>query len=174
MRLTPALLVIITVALVTPAIAQSGRAAKPPTDGKKTSASADGPMVFYLAKGEPDACGPGCSEWIAAEGRIDLGAAQRLRAFLNRQGKRSLPIFFHSPGGVGTTALEIGRLLRVREMAAGVSQTIPADCAAAAEDACRALKQSGQALSSALRTMGGCNSGRPARSPLCQSHRPPV
>ena len=24
-------------------------------------------MIFFLAKGERDACGPGCSEWIAAE-----------------------------------------------------------------------------------------------------------
>ena len=146
------------IALVAPAIAQSGRAANPPTEGKKTPASADAPMVFYLAKGEPDACGPGCSEWIAAEGRIDVGAAQRLRALLNRLGKRNLPIFFHSPGGIGTTAMEIGRLLRGREMMASVYQTIPADCAGAGEDACRALKQSGQALPSALRSMGGCNS----------------
>jgi len=24
------------------------------------------PVKFYVAKGKPDACGPGCSEWIAA------------------------------------------------------------------------------------------------------------
>ena len=35
------------------------------------------PIVFYLAKGEADACGPGCNEWIAAEGQIDAGAARR-------------------------------------------------------------------------------------------------
>jgi hypothetical protein len=32
-------------------------------------------MEFYLARGEADACGRGCNEWIAAEGKIDLGAA---------------------------------------------------------------------------------------------------
>ena len=31
-------------------------------------------MVFYVAKGEPGACGPGCQEWIAAEGFIDPNA----------------------------------------------------------------------------------------------------
>ena len=29
------------------------------------------PMIFFVAKGEPNACGPGCSEWIAAEGMFD-------------------------------------------------------------------------------------------------------
>ena len=36
-------------------------------------------MEFYLASGETDACGRDCSRWIAAEGRIDISAAQRLR-----------------------------------------------------------------------------------------------
>jgi len=77
-------------------------------------------MVFYLAKGEPDSCGSGCSEWIAAEGRIDESSTQRLRALLTRTGKRKLPIFFHSKGGVAGPAREIGRLLRERTMTAGV------------------------------------------------------
>jgi hypothetical protein len=29
------------------------------------------PMIFFVAKGTPDTCGPGCNEWIAAEGAID-------------------------------------------------------------------------------------------------------
>jgi len=28
------------------------------------------PMVFFLAKGSAGSCGPGCGEWIAAEGRF--------------------------------------------------------------------------------------------------------
>jgi len=115
-------------------------------------------MVFYHAKGGPDSCGQGCSEWIAAEGRIDLGTAQRLRAFLTRLGKRELPIFFDSPGGIGKTAMEIGRLLRERKMTASVYRTIPTGCAAVNEQACRTLKQSGQTLPSQLRGMAPCNS----------------
>src|SRR2546423_9633860 len=57
------------------------------------------PIVFFLAKGEPDACGPGCSEWIAADGAIDRDAGKRFRALLERIGKRKLPVYFHSPGG---------------------------------------------------------------------------
>jgi len=138
------------VALVSPAAAA-------PSTAKSNDNATNLPMVFYLAKGEPDACGQGCSEWIAAEGQIDQSTAQRLRTFLNRLGKRRLPIYFHSPGGNGVTAMEMGRLLREREMTAGVSQTIPADCAAASPPACRALKQKAQVLPSTLR-VGSCNS----------------
>src|SRR5215470_2325820 len=148
-----AVFVSIMIALAAPAAAQSGGAANPSKEGKKASASTQLPMVFYLAKGEPDSCGPGCSEWIAAEGRIDESSAQRLRALLFRMGKHKLPIFFHSTGGVGRTATEIGRLLREREMTAGVYQTIPASCGGAGAQACRALKQSGQVLPAALRNI---------------------
>ena len=29
------------------------------------------PIIFVLATGEPNACGRGCSEWIAGEGQFD-------------------------------------------------------------------------------------------------------
>jgi len=144
---------LVTLALVAPAAAQS-RSAAAPKQGKKPSA----PMIFYLAKGGPDACGAGCSEWIAAEGRIDESSAQRLRALLTQIGKRKLPIFFHSAGGVASTAREMGHLLRERAMSAGVYQTVPTGCAGATEQACRVLKQSGQALPAALRTIASCDS----------------
>src|SRR5436309_13845539 len=58
------------------------------------------PMIFFVAKSERGACGPGCSEWIAAEGDFDAGAAQRLRDVLVSLNGRDLPIFFNSPGGI--------------------------------------------------------------------------
>ena len=42
-------------------------------------------MIFYVARGVDGACGPGCSEWIAAEGIVDaqviaaMGAIERHR-----------------------------------------------------------------------------------------------
>jgi hypothetical protein len=39
-------------------------------------------LTIYLAKGPPDACGPGCDHWIAIEGDIDQDAAPRIRRFL--------------------------------------------------------------------------------------------
>jgi hypothetical protein len=145
--------VAVALVLAGPAAGQPGGTVAP-KEGKKPSA----PMIFYLAKGGPDACGPGCGEWIAAEGRIDDSSAQRLRALLSQTGKRKLPIFFHSAGGVATTAREMGHLLRERAMMAGVFQTIPKGCAGATEQVCRALKQSGQVLPAALRNIASCDS----------------
>ena len=137
-----------------PAAAQADRPGKSAPKSKQSSPITT-PIVFYAAKGQPDACGPGCSEWIAAEGQFDVGAPQRLRTFLARHSAstartdapsdgRKLPIFFHSSGGLQDQAIAIGRLLREREMTAGVSRTIPAGCVGASDEACRALKQSGK------------------------------
>jgi hypothetical protein len=116
------------------------------------------PMIFYLAKGENGACGTDCNEWIAAEGQIETGSAQQLRTFLTRLGKRRLPIFFHSPGGNVTASMAMGRLLRERDMTAGVSETVPVGCVGTSEQACRALKQSGFVLPATLRNVSACNS----------------
>jgi hypothetical protein len=116
------------------------------------------PMVFYLARGEADACGPRCDEWIAAEGTIDMEALQRLRALLSRLDGRNPPIFFHSPGGFLEPAIAIGRFQRERGMTAGVARTIVAGCVGASDDTCRALKKSGEALAAELREVAGCNS----------------
>jgi hypothetical protein len=119
------------------------------------------PMVFYVAKGDPNACGDGCREWIVAEGTIDRDAAARLRSLLNRLGKRKLPIYFHSPGGSVNGGLAIGRLMRERRMTAGVGRTIPVGCdpTKRQEAACDALKGSGRELLAELRTARTlCNS----------------
>src|SRR5438270_1496 len=57
------------------------------------------PMTFYVAKGAPDECGPGCDSWIAVEGQVDSGAAPRFRKFLQKVRARGLPVYFSSPGG---------------------------------------------------------------------------
>src|SRR5215470_19262761 len=67
------------------------------------------PVVFFLAKGDANACGVGCSEWIAADGTFDAGAEERLRELLKKLGGRKLPVFFHSPGGPVSAGLAIGR-----------------------------------------------------------------
>src|SRR5262249_2645211 len=58
------------------------------------------PLIFVVARGEPNACGRSCTEWIAAQGTFDEGAAQRFREFLAVLAKRDLPIFFNSDGGL--------------------------------------------------------------------------
>jgi hypothetical protein len=119
------------------------------------------PLLLYVAKGDDNACGEGCSEWIAAEGAFDPGSAQRLRAFVKRLAGRKLPIFFQSIGGIQTEALAVGRFMREQEMTAGVAKTIPQPCSATSlkDDDCRALKRSGQKLTAEFRTIdASCNS----------------
>jgi hypothetical protein len=102
------------------------------------------PMIFVVATGEPNACGRGCSEWIAAQGQFDERAAQRFREFLVVLAKRDLPIFFNSDGGLVSQAVQIGVLLRENRMTAGVARTVPEGCRLGfpLDDACRRLMQS--------------------------------
>lgn len=118
------------------------------------------PMIFYLAQGEPNSCGLGCDEWIAAEGEITNGTAERMRAFLKRLGGKSnsRPIYFHSPGGVTSESMAIGRLMRERGMIARVGRSLPFDCAGSETDrTCVAAKRSGRPLVARLVIyQGGC------------------
>ena len=128
-------------------------ATAPSRPATKTS-SMPPPMVFFVAQGSVDACGPGCSEWIAADGAIDTGAATRLRLLLNRLGQRRLPVFFHSPGGSVEGSLSIGRLMRARGLTAGVARTIPQGCdpKQSREETCDRLKRTGRDLPAEIDT----------------------
>lgn len=86
------------------------------------------PMDVYVATGPVDACGPGCSEWIAVEGKFDQDAGMRFRKFLNSPRRRGLPVFFHSPGGVLAASIEIAVALRENNMTAGVARTTQQGC----------------------------------------------
>jgi len=120
----------------------------------------DIPLQLYLAKGAHNACGEGCSEWIAVEGDFDANAPGRVQAFLNRHGARKLPIFFQSPGGDARAAIAIGRLLRQRELTAGVGATIPQGCTSINDwsNACKAAKRSAQPVAAAWWPNTGCHS----------------
>jgi hypothetical protein len=120
------------------------------------------PMIFFVAKGDADACGPGCDTWIAAEGTFDPAVHERLSAFLKVPARRRLPIFFHSPGGELQPSIATGNLLRERRMTAGIGQTLPEGCRvrARADAACRKLMASGRVLKAALKVdRGVCASG---------------
>jgi hypothetical protein len=102
-------------------------------------------IVFYIARGGPNSCGHSCDQWIAADGTIDEGAAQRLRQLLRKLAGRKLPVFLHSPGGNASAAMEVGRMLRREKLAASVGRTAPDGCDRDKlyDDACRALKRDG-------------------------------
>jgi len=135
--------------LAAAALAAAARA-QPAPDAKAAGLQ---PIVFYVAKGAPGACGPGCSEWVAAEGDIDPAAEPRLWELLRKLGNdRKPPVYFHSRGGDVAAGLQLGRLLRARSLTVGVGRTLPATCDRQnpGAPACEALKRSGRELPAEL------------------------
>ena len=145
-----------------PAAAQSSRSA---ADAYAEVTHADlqrRPMIFFVAKGAPDACGVGCREWIAAEGNIDTEAGRRFRDFLAALPRRDLPIFFNSTGGSVGQSMALGIILREHRMTAGVGRTVPEGCrnAAVTDDACRRVMEGKREHGARLVTAGSrCFSG---------------
>jgi hypothetical protein len=138
-------------AIVKPAIVR-------PTETKPSDPP---PMTFFVATGEAEACGSGCEAWIAAEGKIDLEAAQRLRKLLAKLARRRLPIFLHSGGGSVLGAIELGRLIRSRNIEVSVARTVPTECSRdrPSDKSCEMLKRSGKDLVAELDSNGAmCNS----------------
>lgn len=118
-------------------------------------------LTIYLAKGAPDACGPGCDRWIAIEGEIDGDASQRIRRFLAGVKDAQRPIYLHSPGGNVEQSYVIGRLLRSRKAVARVGRTIATACAAGTQvdAACLKTKAAGGEVEAELTTYHAmCNS----------------
>jgi hypothetical protein len=153
----PALILAVLVAII-----GGGTAAAAATDPAKPAGAIPSEIIFFLARGEANTCGPGCNEWIAAEGKIDVAAASRLRRLLAKLGRRRLPIIFHSPGGSVTGSLELGRLIHDQKLEVSVAHTLPLGCDGdkSLEKSCEALKRSGQQLESEIDpAVAMCNSG---------------
>jgi hypothetical protein len=139
---------------------------QPPRAAPQKSAPLRGlrhePIIFFIARGQPGACGPGCDTWIGAEGTFDPDAPKRLAQFMEVPGRQRLPIFFHSPGGELQPSLAIGHFLREKRITAGIGQTLPQGCRelVKADAACRSLMRSSRELPARLKIAGGiCASG---------------
>lgn len=133
------------------------RAAGPPAE----KAGFASKLTIYLAKGAPDACGPGCDRWIAIEGQIDQDAASRVRRFLAGVKDTQRPIYLHSPGGNVEQSYVIGRLLRARKAIARVGRTIATACSAGTQEdaACLKIKNATGEVEAELTTYHAmCNS----------------
>jgi hypothetical protein len=117
-------------------------------------------LLIYLAKGAPDACGRGCDRWIAIEGKVDKVAADRVEQFLRGVPDPRLPVYFHSPGGEGSQAFAIARMLRARKLTARVGRTIAEACPGTqADEACVMIKSTRPELRAAIVEQGAmCNS----------------
>ena len=104
-------------------------------------------MIFYVAHGAAGACGPGCSDWIAAEGTVQWDSWKRLIAILDRQPGRKLPLIIHSWGTSNlNVAVSMGRILREHGLDATAGATEVEACAGRSEADCFALKRQGGPL----------------------------
>lgn len=117
-----------------------------------------GAMIFYVAHGAENSCGPGCSDWIAAEGGLQWDTARRLIAILDRHPARKLPLVIHSFGPSNLmAAVGMGRILHDRGLDAMVGATEVGTCADKPDADCFALKRPGGPLEAGLSTVRTCD-----------------
>jgi hypothetical protein len=122
----------------------------PPVGGVS---SPQGAMIFYLAHGADGACGPHCSDWIAAEGVVEWDTFKRLFAFLARLGDRKAPVVLNVWGaGDLKVATTLGKIIRDHGLDVSAGTTVVAECASATDAACLALKRSGKPLDAKIDT----------------------
>jgi hypothetical protein len=115
--------------------------------------SPQGAMMFYPAHGQNGACGPNCSDWIAAEGVVEWDTFKRLFAFMERLGERKEPLVLNIWGrGDLKVATSLGKIIRDRGLDVRAGSTVVADCAKATETECFALKRGGQVLDAKIDT----------------------
>jgi hypothetical protein len=125
-------------------LAAAQTAARPPVGG---IGELPGAMIFYVAHGVADACGPGCSEWIAAEGTVEWDTLKRLIAILDRQAPRKLPVVIHTWGSSDfRVSTSLGRILRGRGIDTTEGTTEVEACDGKSEADCFALKRQGGPL----------------------------
>ena len=142
---------IIARGVVALALVASARAEGPQRPPIGVFGSAPDAMIFYVAHGAPGACGPGCSDWIAAEGTVQWDSYKRLIAILDRQAGRKLPVIIHSWGQSNlNVAVSLGRILRDRGLDVTVGATEATACAGRPEADCFALKRPGGPLDASL------------------------
>jgi hypothetical protein len=136
------------IAILTTEVTMGQTTTRPPVGGV---ASLPDAMIFYVAHGPPGACGPGCSDWIAAEGTVQWDTHKRLIAILDRQAGRKLPLVIHSWGEANlNVAVSLGRILHDRGFDTTEGTTEVAACAGKSEADCFALKRPGGPLDAAI------------------------
>jgi hypothetical protein len=134
--------------LASASVASAQTGARPPVGG---FGSAPDAMIFYVAHGADGACGPGCSDWIAAEGTVQFDTFKRLIAILDRQNGRKLPLVIHAFGQANlNVAVSMGRILHDRGIDTADGTTEVAACAGKADADCFALKRPGGPLDATL------------------------
>ena len=137
------------ISLIATELSQAQTPQRPPVGGIGSPPDA---MIFYVARGAAGACGPGCSEWIAAEGTVQWDTHKRLINILDRQAGRKLPVVIHSRGESNlNVATSLGRLLRLRGFDATTGPTEVEACRGKPDAECFALKRLGGPLDAKMK-----------------------
>ncbi len=137
-------------ALLTSGIAQAQDPNRPSVGGIGSPTDA---MTFYVAHRADGACGPGCSDWIAAEGTVQWDTHKRLIAILDRQAGRKLPVVIDSWGQANlNVANSLGRILRSRGFDTTAGKTQVEACQGNSDADCFTLKRPGGPLDAKLKT----------------------
>jgi len=137
------------ISFVTSAVAQVQTPPRPPVGGIGQLPDA---MIFYVARGATGACGPGCSEWIAAEGTVQWDTHKRLINILDRTAGRKLPVVINSRGESNlNVATSLGRILRGRSIDATMGPTEVEACQGKPAADCFALKRLGGPLDAKIK-----------------------
>src|ERR1700744_387735 len=138
------------VVVALPHAASAQTTTRPPAGGVNSLPDA---MIFYAAHGADGACGPGCSDWIAAEGTVQWDTYKRLINILDRQNGKKLPLIIHAWGESNlNVAVGLGRILHDRGIDTTEGTTEVAACAGKANADCFALKRPGGPLDATLNT----------------------
>jgi hypothetical protein len=136
------------ISFVAAGLAQAQMPQRPPVSSIGSPPNA---MIFYIAHGAAGACGPGCSEWIAAEGIVKWDTYKRLLAILDRQAGRKFPVVIHAWGESDlNVATSLGRILRDRGLDTTAGLTEVEACNGKSEVECFELKRTGAPLDARL------------------------
>lgn len=80
-------------------------------------------MTFTRVTGDANACGPGCSEWIAAEGVILPGTVVAFSQLADQLHGARPPVVIHSDGGMTDIAMALGRVIRRAKLDTVIART---------------------------------------------------
>ena len=125
---------------------------------KAAKPAQDPPISFTLVRDSRSGCLAGCPQWIAAQGRIDAGAAARFNAFLRSLGDVKRPILLNSPGGSVQDAIAMGRAIRARGLAVVVAKTTlePKTTLESCAKPCKVLERRGEPETKAAFCASAC------------------
>jgi Tfp pilus assembly protein PilF len=81
------------------------------------------PMRVTVVRAAQPGCDASCPEWIYADGTINENTPARFRKALATIGRKKLPVFVNSSGGLSEAGYELGRLIRDRGLDVVVART---------------------------------------------------